>query len=57
MEAPAHWSVIEREDFEERAALKEFLGNLPRERAEKEAMREIEDRRKKERKNGNTPKL
>ena len=31
---------ILREDYEERAAIKEFLGNMPREQAEREARQE-----------------
>lgn len=30
-----------REAFEERAAIKEFLGNMPREQAEREARKEV----------------
>lgn len=31
----------QREEFEERAAIKEFLGNMPREQAEREAREEV----------------
>jgi hypothetical protein len=30
-----------REEYEERAAIKEFCGNLPREQAEREARKEV----------------
>ena len=35
---------ILREEFEERAAIKEFLGNMPREQAEREAREEMRKR-------------
>lgn len=35
----ASWSLPEREIFEERAAIMEFCGNMPREQAEIEAFR------------------
>jgi hypothetical protein len=50
VEAPAHWSATEKEDFEERAAILEYQANLPRVKAEIIALREIEARRTRERK-------
>lgn len=38
------WAALpgdRREDFEERAAIREFDGGLPRERAEREAIAEV----------------
>ena len=38
---PPSWNVLARERFEERAAIKEYCGNLSREDAEREALEEI----------------
>lgn len=42
--APAHWPAWAREDYEERAAIKEHSGRLPRDVAEREA-RELVQRK------------
>jgi hypothetical protein len=37
---------IESEDFEERCAIREYLGNVPRDQAERETREEMEKRAK-----------
>lgn len=39
--SPCHLTLAEREAYEERAAIMEYDGGLPRADAEREAMREI----------------
>ena len=36
--------IIAEEEYQERAAIKEFLGNMPREQAEREAREEMRKR-------------
>ena len=38
---PPNASKQQREEFEERAAIKEYLANMPREQAEREAFNEV----------------
>lgn len=40
----AELDLILAEEYEERAAIKEFLGNMPREQAEQEALEELKNR-------------
>lgn len=42
MNYPQQWSQAEREDYEERAAILEFMAHLPRDEAESTAFAMIE---------------
>ena len=45
MKPPTHWTEAERDEYEERAAIIEYDGDIPRDRAERMAAERIETKR------------